>query len=57
MLVCSFAPEQHSFPREFCLERHVLEAELGSLLQLQEWTDLQEKGQFLAGSVWLKPTA
>lgn len=60
VLLCSFAHEQHErhgFPREFCLERRVLEAKLDSLLQLQEWTDLQEDGQFLAGSVWRKPAA
>lgn len=60
MLLCSFAPKQHErhgFPREFCLEREVLEAELEALLQLQEWTDLEEDGQFLAGSVWRKPAA
>lgn len=59
MLLCSFAPgqhERHGFPLEFCLDRQVLEAELGPLLKLQEWTDLQEDGHFLAGSVWLKPT-
>lgn len=60
MLLCSFAPlqhERHGFPREFCLDREALEAELQALLQLQEWTDLQEDGQFLAGSIWRKPAA
>lgn len=60
MLLCSFATEQHErhgFPLEFCLVRPALEAELGPRLQLQDWTDLQEDGQFLAGSVWLKPAA
>lgn len=59
LLMCSFAPGQqgrHGVRREFCLERQVLEAELGPLLQLQEWTDLQEDGHFLAGSVWRKPS-
>lgn len=60
MLMCSFAPaqhERHGFPLEFCLDRQTLERELASLLQLQEWTELQEDGQILAGSVWLKPRA
>lgn len=59
LLMCSFAPGQqgrHGVRPEFCLERQVLEAELGSLLQLQEWTDLEADGQLLAGSVWRKPS-
>lgn len=58
VLLCSFGRAQHEqngFPLAFCIERQAMQAELGSLLQLERWSSFQQGADFLEGSIWSKP--
>ena len=60
VLLCSFGwaqHERHGFPLAFCVERHAMQAELGTLLQLERWTSFEQGADFLEGSVWSKPSS
>ena len=58
LLLCSFRPAQHAahgFPLAYCLDRARLAEALQPRLRLLSWQERDEGGDFLAGSVWVRP--